>query len=53
MINARNSQFYTFQEVDEKKADLMLKCDVGEIREHLMKGTFNSVDLVNFFGSRT
>jgi Asp-tRNA(Asn)/Glu-tRNA(Gln) amidotransferase A subunit family amidase len=30
----------------------MQNADVSEIREHLMKGTFTSVDLVNYFGNR-
>lgn len=30
----------------------MKNSDVSQIREHLLKGTFNSVDLVNYFGSR-
>ena len=30
----------------------MKNADVTEIRKHLMKGTFTSVDLVNYFGNR-
>jgi hypothetical protein len=30
----------------------MLQSDVHELRDHLYKGTFTSIDLVNFFGAR-
>ena len=53
MITARNSKHFKFEKVSPEKANIMLSSDVGELRDHLMKGTFTSVELVNFFGART
>lgn len=52
MLADRNAQHTDFSAVDDSKAELMKNADVSEIRAHLMKGTFTSVDLVNYFGNR-
>ena len=38
--------------MEQRKADCIKNADVTELRQHLMKGTFTSVDLVSYFGSR-
>ena len=48
---SRAARKYEFKSVDN--ADFILSLDVRGLREHLIKGTFTSVDLVNVFGSRT
>ena len=52
MLADRNAQHTEFAAVEQSKAEIMKNADVSEIRLHLMKGTFSSVDLVNYFGNR-
>lgn len=44
------SRTHKFDKVDNE--DLILSLDLNGLREHLLKGTFTSVDLVNVFGNR-
>ncbi len=44
------SKTYQFKEVENE--NFILSLDVNQLREHLIKGTFTSVDLVNVFGKR-
>jgi hypothetical protein len=52
MLADRNAQHTDFAVVAGSNAEIMKNADVTGIREHLMKGTFTSVDLVNYFGNR-
>ena len=52
MLKDRNSQHYKFEKVGQDQTEIMKGADVTLLREHLMKGTFTSVDLVNYFGER-
>ena len=49
----RDAGKYDFKKVKPEHAKIMISADCTTIRQHLMKGTFTSVDLVNFFGERS
>lgn len=53
MLEQRNSKHFKFAAVSSEHASIMMNSDVHTLREHLFKGTFTSVDLVNFFGDRS
>jgi len=52
MLADRNIKHTDFAAVEDSKTEIMKNADVSEIRVHLLKGTFTSVDLVNYFGNR-
>ena len=52
MLADRNAQHTEFAAVEQSKTEIMKNADVSEIRLHLMKGTFSSLYLVNYFGNR-
>jgi len=47
---ARDSVIIDFPQPSQEKIDLILSLDACELREHLIKGSFTSVELVNVFG---
>jgi hypothetical protein len=54
ILSERNAKFFKFGEVAESISKILLskECDLSVIRAGLLDGTFNSVDLVNFYGNR-
>lgn len=50
LYEAKMSKTYEFKAVENEQ--LILSLDLTGLREHLLKGTFTSVDLVNVFGKR-
>ena len=52
MLAERNKGRTDFAAVEQCKVEAMKNADVTELRQLLMNGTFTSVDLVNYFGSR-
>lgn len=50
VLDDRNAKTYEFKEV--KNEDLILSLDVTQLKEHLLSGSFTSVDLVNVYAKR-
>jgi hypothetical protein len=49
-LEERNAKTYEFKDV--KNEELILSLDVTQLKEHLLKGSFTSVDLVNVYAQR-
>jgi hypothetical protein len=49
-LQERNSKTYTFKSVANE--ELILSLDVTGLRDHLLKQSFTSVDLINVFARR-
>ena len=45
-------QLTSFDEVAQHKCDVIKYADVTQLREGLLKGSWTSIDLVNYFGNR-
>lgn len=50
MLDNKNAKVYTFKKVENE--ELILSLDVKGLKEHLLKGSFTSVDLVHVFANR-
>ena len=52
MIEERNSKKFEFKPVDAEITKILKVADCTRLKEELDKGTFTSVDLVNYYGQR-